>query len=423
MFIQAVTFDGMSGDRVVFDNLIYHLGNWRGQKGEMTSTLNGKQLTLTFTDTTPVWPGRVQIDLKYAGRERPDVYSNVTLGYNIKSLTPIEILSIDPPSVQEGEPITIALTFNKAPPGIQIFPDSFPFHWSFPIESDFFNRRRSEMKPQPNFIEHSNSKIFTIELPNGVGEIVDDQNLEEIDKRAVDKITFPIVFAGTHLGRSAWWRKWVHLELVLTPGRFRIDSPPGLTAVWLFDEGIGNEILDSSGNKLDGRIDGDARWVKGKFGTALEFAGPGQGVVIENDIAFNFEEGMTVMGWFYLNEAVTNRPLITKKDSFYVGFSFGGRFLDFVIQPDKTVSFDLFPFNRELRKWHHFALTFWKGGMVFYINGDGTVWEHGKNNVLDPSEADLIIGGFPGIIDEVALYSRVLGEHEIIKIMENGFVH
>ena len=215
------------------------------------------------------------------------------------------------------------------------------------------------------------------------------------------------------------------ISITFTTGRFRIDAP-GLTAVWLFDEGIGNEVLDSSGNKLDGRIDGDARWVKGKFGTALEFAGQGQGIVIENDIAFNFEESMTLMGWFYLNdEVIDDHRLITKKDSFYVGFLGGGGWLEFVIQPDDTNFFTFPPhFNNELRKWHHFAVTFdWKGITTFYINGDRGVRAGGKNNVLVPSEAELIIGGFPGIIDEVALYNRVLPEHEIIEIMENGFVH
>lgn len=204
---------------------------------------------------------------------------------------------------------------------------------------------------------------------------------------------------------------------------FHIVVDKNLITVWLFEEGEGNVIFDSSGNGYHGRIDGDARWVKGKFGTALQFAGQGQGIVIENDIAFNLVESMTVTGWFYPNDTVTNRPLITKKDSFHVGFGPIG-FLEFVIQPDDTTFFALFPFNKELRKWHHFAVVLDWRGTTFYINGRRNVWDGRVNNIPGPSEADLVIGaGFAGIVDEVAIYNVALTENEIIEIMENGFVH
>lgn len=204
---------------------------------------------------------------------------------------------------------------------------------------------------------------------------------------------------------------------------FDIVAPENLVAVWTFDVGGGNRVFDWGANGLDGRIHGDARWVRGKFDTALQFTGQGQGVVIENDIAFNFEEGMTLTAWFHPNNAVTNRPLITKKGSFHVGFDHAG-FLEFVIQPDDTTFFALFPFNNELRKWHHFAVTFDGNGTTFYINGGRHTWWGRENNVpIAPSEADLVIGaGFAGIIDEVALYNKALTEDEIIEIM-NGFFH
>ena len=44
----------------------------------------------------------------------------------------------------------------------------------------------------------------------------------------------------------------------------------GLVGLWLFDEGEGEVLKDLSGNGNDGQIAG-AKWVKGKFGKALEF--------------------------------------------------------------------------------------------------------------------------------------------------------
>ena len=50
-------------------------------------------------------------------------------------------------------------------------------------------------------------------------------------------------------------------------GKLSLESNIG---IWLLDEGVGDVAKDSSPNKYDGEIKG-AKWVKGKFGHALEF--------------------------------------------------------------------------------------------------------------------------------------------------------
>lgn len=46
-----------------------------------------------------------------------------------------------------------------------------------------------------------------------------------------------------------------------------------IVGMWLFDEGSGKTVKDSSDNGHDGEIIGDVEWVKGKFDNALEFPG------------------------------------------------------------------------------------------------------------------------------------------------------
>ena len=49
-------------------------------------------------------------------------------------------------------------------------------------------------------------------------------------------------------------------------------NPEAIVGIWLFDEGKGDVAADSSQHKRDGqRMDG-AEWVKGKFGSALDFS-------------------------------------------------------------------------------------------------------------------------------------------------------
>jgi len=43
--------------------------------------------------------------------------------------------------------------------------------------------------------------------------------------------------------------------------------------VWLLDEGTGDVVKDSSDNHIDGTLMNLPKWVKGRFGSALEFDG------------------------------------------------------------------------------------------------------------------------------------------------------
>ena len=46
-----------------------------------------------------------------------------------------------------------------------------------------------------------------------------------------------------------------------------------LVAYYPLDEGSGDTATDASGNGHNGTLNGDPRWIAGKFGQALEFPG------------------------------------------------------------------------------------------------------------------------------------------------------
>ena len=57
----------------------------------------------------------------------------------------------------------------------------------------------------------------------------------------------------------------------------------GLEAMWLFDEGKGKSVKDSSGNGHHGEFKGKPEYIEGKFGTGLDFGGPEEGDWIQMD--------------------------------------------------------------------------------------------------------------------------------------------
>ena len=63
------------------------------------------------------------------------------------------------------------------------------------------------------------------------------------------------------------------ISLMLTSISYAKIDPKAIVAVWLFDEGAGKVAKDSSLNGINGEFMGNPKWVKGKFGKALEFDG------------------------------------------------------------------------------------------------------------------------------------------------------
>ena len=95
--------------------------------------------------------------------------------------------------------------------------------------------------------------------------------------------------------------------------------------VWLFDEGTGNVAKDSSPNGNDGELIAGPKWVKGKFGGALEFDGSGTSVETESaDKLTEFELGdktdFTVTAWFKTDSDTGFIMSKTRKAASWTGF-------------------------------------------------------------------------------------------------------
>ena len=89
----------------------------------------------------------------------------------------------------------------------------------------------------------------------------------------------------------------VLLVVNLTYAKVVDNVPP--VGVWLFEEGKGTVAKDSSESKNDGTIKGAVKWVKGKFGSGLEFAGKATDYVeIPDSTSLGMTEQMSVVLWF-----------------------------------------------------------------------------------------------------------------------------
>ncbi len=200
------------------------------------------------------------------------------------------------------------------------------------------------------------------------------------------------------------------------------NADKALLGDWRFDDGGGDVASDSSGHGNDGEIHG-ADWVKGKFGTALHFAGHDAYVSIPAVASLDGSNELTAEAWVYWEKGGQYPNIITG------GTWCPGGFLFFVAdngcsfrlgKPGKTplqvgkdwaeTSASFLQFTPG--QWYHLAATFKRPHVQTYVNGKavGSVqWDHSIG-----FSGDLQIGtwGNPrtchnGLIDEVKLYNRV----------------
>ncbi len=221
---------------------------------------------------------------------------------------------------------------------------------------------------------------------------------------------------------------WV-LIFLFVPVLFASSAvkPENFVGVWLFDEGKGDIIDDSSGNGHEGKMQA-AKWTDGKFGKALLFEGAGE-VKINSTEKLNLGDKFTMMAYFYANATVDWHQIIAKNNEYLLRIDPPGEgknmsafvFIAGGWEPRASAGVP------DTKTWIHFAATYDAKTtfLTVYVDGEkkGQSARAGKpaaNN--EPVTFGHWGGGsrFQGIIDDVAILNVVLEQQDIKNIAENG---
>jgi hypothetical protein len=213
----------------------------------------------------------------------------------------------------------------------------------------------------------------------------------------------------------------------------KIDAK-SIVGIWLFDDGTGKTAKDSSGNKHDGVVKGDLKWVDGKFGKAIEFPGVNDNFVeVPHDDSLNLTT-FSFTAWVKIQStggyqsiliktadgAVENYSgyLMDSSSVFWTRFTSGGAGKWAFQKWGATKVAD--------DKWHHLAGTYDMKSVVSYTDG-GVEAAADTNGKPDASPGPLNIGDCPaypyavkGIMDDVGLFNVGLTADDIKTIMDKG---
>ena len=200
-----------------------------------------------------------------------------------------------------------------------------------------------------------------------------------------------------------------------------------LVALWLFDEGKGDTIKDSSGNGHDGTIEG-AKWDDGKFDGGLTFANNKVTVPYKDDLYL--EEEFTIEVWVKAQPTGGYQAIVARGKeprNYYLGIESNSGDIP-LCNLTSGGGWGGVRGTTSLTdgEWHHVAVTYEDGVGRMYVDGDMET----ESALPNPPDKDTVpmevtIGWnvsefLNGTVDDIALWRVVLDEDEIQKTMEEG---
>ena len=211
-------------------------------------------------------------------------------------------------------------------------------------------------------------------------------------------------------------------------------DPGSIVGAWLFDETGGKVAKDSSDNGNDGDLVGGAKWVKGKFGNAIELNGKDAWVTVPE---IGPLDDFTLMKWFNATGRVGLWRCFFNRDGWAAGY------VHYQFRPDNKMEMAIhsnnpvrhpgwtnsdFTADKDiLDKWFHLAVAYSSNDEEVRVYFDGELDAEGKWGPLPGAFGPGRIGSWDGggrewegLFDEMLLFDVALAEEDIQSLMDNG---
>ena len=211
-------------------------------------------------------------------------------------------------------------------------------------------------------------------------------------------------------------------------------DPTTIVGASLFDESDGKVATDSSDMGNDGDLVGGAKWVKGKFGNAVELNGTDAWLNVPQIASL---ADFTILKWFNSTGRVGMWGCFFNRNGWTNGY------VHYQFRPDNKMEMAIHSNNPVrhpgweeskfiaeagiLNKWHHLAVAYSSTEETVRVYFDGKLDAEGKWGPLPgefgPGRIGSWDGGsreWEGMFDEMLLFNVSLEEDDIVMLKENG---
>jgi hypothetical protein len=224
------------------------------------------------------------------------------------------------------------------------------------------------------------------------------------------------------------------LVLGMTVSVADADVTTGLVSHWKLDETSGTTARDSAGNN-DGTLIGDATWMEGWIGGAVEFDGEGDYVDCGNSDTFDIRDAVTLSAWVKPDpdflypdwSGIIHKGSVVDYDTF--AFYYKGPTKELGFKTGDTAPDTWYPIPAAGlfdRTWHHVAAVYDGTTKSIYLDGE-VVGATGSTGRIRTSNGRCLLGAgrdynppthyFVGKLDDARIYRRALTREEIQQVM------
>jgi hypothetical protein len=207
----------------------------------------------------------------------------------------------------------------------------------------------------------------------------------------------------------------------------------GLVGYWAFEEGTGTRAEDSSFNTNTGTLTlmNNSDWVQGRVGTALDFDGSDDYVVVGSDASLRPASAITICAWVFRRsdgstrtgdgnyQDIIIRSSTSNNSNYAYEFESASKYIFRIGVGIELSSADTV--SNELNTWIHLCVAYSNAdGGYLYTNGIAVDSIDGTGDDLGTNTETVYIGGrsgasdiMDGKLDEVRIYNRALSASEI----------
>lgn len=204
-------------------------------------------------------------------------------------------------------------------------------------------------------------------------------------------------------------------------------NPKTIVGYWNFNEGAGKMAADGSGNKLNGDLAGNPKWIDGKIGKALSFNGKEDYVDVPDMVT---PEYMTFACWFKKTgpgsggvPRLHSRGTSPWSIEYGIGNTHQPNQLEFyfAFQDGSTAGWLPF-FEPKEGVWYHTAISYDGTWVRAYVDGaevySNDQWKGKKiNQGISRIGGGALGDAFEGQIDEAILFNIAISENDVKSLM------